>query len=168
MTPLDWLGCKTAKQTNKLDFLQYQNGLSDSKDPSRGTSNEYPQITFVWTKLENLNNFVYRGAMIPCLTFNTLLAYSADHKLMIFFSYFSQKTGFDISCKLSPLGTICMKCQSLFSVENKNFFPETGFELSCKLSPLVTICKKYQNLFSGKNKKNICISICRLLKPRVL
>ena len=31
---------------------------------------------------------------------------------MKYFSYFFQKTGFDISCKLS---TICMKCQNLFS-----------------------------------------------------
>ena len=30
------------------------------------------------------------------------------------------KTGFDISCKLSPMETICMKCQSLFSEESKN------------------------------------------------
>ena len=37
----------------------------------------------------------------------------------IFFSSFSQKTGFDIPCKLSPMETICMKCQNLFSVENK-------------------------------------------------
>ena len=36
------------------------------------------------------------------LTFNTLWAYSADNKLVIFF-LFSQKTGFDISCKLSSL-----------------------------------------------------------------
>ena len=36
-----------------------------------------------------------------------------------YFSYFSQKTGFDISCKLSPKETICMKCQTLFSGENK-------------------------------------------------
>ena len=33
----------------------------------------------------------------------------------IFFSYFSQKTRFDISCKLSPLETICMKCQGMLS-----------------------------------------------------
>ena len=32
------------------------------------------------------------------------------------FSYFSKKTGLDISCKLSPpMETICMKWQSLFS-----------------------------------------------------
>ena len=30
-----------------------------------------------------------------------------------------EKIGFDISCKLSPQETICMKYQSLFSVENK-------------------------------------------------
>ena len=28
-------------------------------------------------------------------------------------SYFSQKIGFDISCKLSPMETVCMQCQSL-------------------------------------------------------
>ena len=36
-----------------------------------------------------------------------------------YFSYFSQKTGFDISCKLSPEETICMKYQILFSGKNK-------------------------------------------------
>ena len=36
-----------------------------------------------------------------------------------YFSYSSQKTGFDISCKLSPLETICMKCQNMFFGENK-------------------------------------------------
>ena len=36
----------------------------------------------------------------------------------IFFSYFSQKKGFDISCRSSP-ETICMKCQCLISKKNK-------------------------------------------------
>ena len=36
-----------------------------------------------------------------------------------YFSYFSQKTGFEISCKLSPVETICMKCQTLFSGKSK-------------------------------------------------
>ena len=52
------------------------------------------------------------------LTFPTLWAISADDKLIIFFSYFSQKTGVGIPCKLSPLGTICMNCQNLFSGKN--------------------------------------------------
>ena len=46
------------------------------------------------------------------LSFTNLWANSADDKLMTFFSFFSQKIGFDISCKLSP---ICMKCQILYS-----------------------------------------------------
>ena len=36
---------------------------------------------------------------------------------MKYFSYFSQKIGIDISCKLSPF---CMKCQSFFSGKSKN------------------------------------------------
>ena len=39
--------------------------------------------------------------------------------LLIFFSYFSQKTGFVISIKLSLMETICMKCQNLFSENNE-------------------------------------------------
>ena len=37
----------------------------------------------------------------------------------IFFLFFPQKTGSDISCKLSPQETICMKCQILFFEKNK-------------------------------------------------
>ena len=33
--------------------------------------------------------------------------------------YFSQKLGFEGSCRLSPSETICMKCQCLFPVKNK-------------------------------------------------
>ena len=44
--------------------------------------------------------------------------FSADDILKYFF-YFSQKTGYDISCKLSPKETICMKCQILFFGKNK-------------------------------------------------
>ena len=36
------------------------------------------------------------------------------------FLIFPRKTGFDIACKLSPLETICMKCQNLFSGENRD------------------------------------------------
>ena len=39
--------------------------------------------------------------------------------MFFLFSYFSQETGVDISCKLSPMETICMKCQILFSWKNK-------------------------------------------------
>ena len=36
----------------------------------------------------------------------------------VFFSYFSQKTGFNISRKLSPMESICMKCLIILSGEN--------------------------------------------------
>ena len=39
-----------------------------------------------------------------------------------YFSYFSQKIRFDISCKLSPKETICMKCQFLFSQKIRIIF----------------------------------------------
>ena len=52
------------------------------------------------------------------LIFTALWANSADDKL-IFFIYFSLKTGFDISCKLSLMETMCMKCQNSFSGKNK-------------------------------------------------
>ena len=44
--------------------------------------------------------------------------FSADD-ILKYFSYFSQKTGYDISSKLSPKETICLKCQILFSGKNK-------------------------------------------------
>ena len=56
-----------------------------------------------------------------------LWANSATNKLMIFFLFFSQKIGFDISSKLSPKETICMKCQSLrkqYAWNVKAFFLE--------------------------------------------
>ena len=37
-----------------------------------------------------------------------------DIFLSFFLYFFFQKIGFDISCKLSPKETICMKCQSIF------------------------------------------------------
>ena len=42
------------------------------------------------------------------LIFTSLWANSADDKLMLFFFYFSQKTGFDISCKLCQWSRIIL------------------------------------------------------------
>ena len=48
-----------------------------------------------------------------------------------FFFYFSQLIGFDISCKLSPEETICMKCQNLFSQKNnKNIINMSSTEFA--------------------------------------
>ena len=51
------------------------------------------------------------------------------------FYLFSQKIGFEISCKLSPRETICMTCQSLFSGKNKKM-------LSTELTHIVVKLKQ--------------------------
>ena len=71
------------------------------------------------------NNLHFSVVLLQCvftklfsLTFSTSCANSADDELVNFFLY-SKKTSFVISCKLSPVGTICMKCQVPFSRKNK-------------------------------------------------
>ena len=51
---------------------------------------------FSFAGLVNKNSFVF---VVVVLTFTTVSAYSADDTLVIFFIFFPQKTGFDISCK---------------------------------------------------------------------
>ena len=87
----------------------------------------------------------FRAILASCLTFTTLWPNSADDKLMIFFLFFFQKTGFDMSCKLSPM--------------------KTGFDISYKLSLLETICMKSLILFSGKNDKVFQNVICWKVYP---
>ena len=53
-------------------------------------------------------------------------------KILKYFSYVSQKTGFNISCKLSPSETICMKYQILFSGKDKKTIPKF---VVCWISP---------------------------------
>ena len=53
--------------------------------------------------------------------------------ILKYFSYFSQTTGFGISCKLSPMETIRMKCQILFSGENKKNISLSSYELSLRV-----------------------------------
>ena len=50
------------------------------------------------------------------LTFTTIWTISADNKFLFFPP---RKRRFDISSKLSPMETICMKCQILFFGKNK-------------------------------------------------
>ena len=68
-----------------------------------------------------------------------LWADSADDKLIIFFLFFSQKIGFDISYKLSPWEIICMKCQILFSGKNKKNISEFCL---LKFSPTIVLLNK--------------------------
>ena len=54
------------------------------------------------------------------LTFTTLLANSADNKLMMF-CLLSPETGFSVSFRLSPLESFHMKYQYLLSGKRKKF-----------------------------------------------
>ena len=52
--------------------------------------------------------------------------------------------GFDISCKISPEETICMKCQSLFSGKNKiDFVCLWSAELTQRLAMVKWITEKF-------------------------
>ena len=62
------------------------------------------------------------------LTLTTLWANSADDKMMFFFSYFSMKTGFDISCKLSPL-VFRGKIGKNISLSSAEFFTQNAKHL---------------------------------------
>ena len=68
---------------------------------------------------------------------------------LLFLLFFSQKISFYISCKVSSLETICIKCQSLFSGKNKK---KNSINLS---SPeFVQIVVKV-NKYSGIYTKNV-------------
>ena len=54
--------------------------------------------------------------------------------MMIFFFNFSQKTGFDITCKLSPMETICMKCLNLFSGKHKKKYIKMSTEIFTQIA----------------------------------
>ena len=65
-------------------------------------------------------------ANVPIVLVQVLQITYQDHSFGKFsrqqidiFLIFFHKTGFDISCKLSPLETICMKCQILFCGKKK-------------------------------------------------
>ena len=73
----------------------------------RDASNEYPQCMFPWRNKKNIY-LLYLDLWHTGKIFSRWQIYGI-------FSYFSQKTWFDISCKLSPMETISMKCQILFS-----------------------------------------------------
>ena len=60
----------------------------------------------------------------------------------VFFLFFPAKKGFDISCKLSPYKTICIKYQSLFSGEKKKIrkiFQKSSDEIIFTQSAKITL-----------------------------
>ena len=61
------------------------------------------------------NHYTIKPSLHIMLLLALWVKISADLYLFLFYS---EKKGFDISCKLSPLETICMKRESLFSGKN--------------------------------------------------
>ena len=57
------------------------------------------------------------------------IEYMADD-ILKYFSYFSQETGLDISCKLALIETICMKCHICFGGNKKNIINLSFVELA--------------------------------------
>ena len=76
----------------------------------------------------------------PVLTFTTFWPYSAGNKLI-----FSQYIGFDISCKLSPKETTCMKYQSLFNTVDSRYLEFQGTLWNTSRYPYLDI-SNFQNL----------------------
>ena len=80
-----------------------------------------------------------------------------------YFSYFNQKIGFQISCKLSPKETVCMKSESLFyGISKKNIY-------KChllKFSPWMQSVKVSQYLLCCRYLSESCFLYCALLRRR--
>ena len=64
---------------------------------------------------------------------------SLNRRVFVMFSYFSPHTRLDISCKLSPMETVCIKYQSLSSGKNKKNIINL---LSAKLAQRVQVKAK--------------------------
>ena len=108
------------------------------------------------------------------LTFTNLSKF--NRQIDDIFFYFSQIIVFDISCKLSLQETICMKYQSLFSVENKKtiskchllqFFPSMLSFKHCHLHSQYWYYPKYWNILTIKAPRKPAsenvVCLCRLL-----
>ena len=93
---------------------------------------------------------------------------------------FSPEKGSDISCKLSPLETICMQCRNLFSEKNKEnisicrqlkILPRVlnvRFDLFFKYRDVIKICAQAHPTFCNPSVRksktgtglNFCYAIC--------
>ena len=95
------------------------------------------QVTLCAIKITGTAKYIFPHQDIDCkpnkitlinkehayLMLSTLGKIFSRPHLEIFFSYFSQKTGSVISCKLSPMQTICLQWQILFYGKNQKNIP---------------------------------------------
>ena len=92
---------KVAFATSHVTFTKYDNPLLQGVTISLMTSTDSISNQHLYQNTFNL--YHSRG-------------YFSRRETILFL--FSPRTGFDILCKLSPMVTICMKCQNLFSGDN--------------------------------------------------
>ena len=105
----------------------------------------------------------------PCrLTLSMLGKKNPADAILKQVSYFSQKIGFDISWKLSP---ICMKYQSLFSEKNEtsiiNLSSAEFAQIVVKVQLMVMSLQPVQ-MYSFSSISNIGFTFCLLLWQRTL
>ena len=91
-------------------------------DKDRRYIPRYVQLTLLSCKLEESIIYLKGFYIETALTLSTLNKFSADD-ILKYFSYFSLITGFNVSCKLFPLETVCMKPRILFSGEKRKILP---------------------------------------------
>ena len=83
------------------------------------------QQQYIWALLQILSK---RSSLFATWLQGTgynwcIFTYFSRLQICEFISIFSlEKKGFDISCKFSPLETICMKCRILFSEQIREYF----------------------------------------------
>ena len=75
---------------------------------------------------------------------------------MKYFPDFSQKIGFDISCKLSSKETVCIKRQSLFSRKSKKNINLSSAEFAHRVIKVNSNC----SLNLGGNLHEMSKSVC--------
>ena len=92
------------------------------------------QSLFGWKIRKQYHQFVTLGKLLSKAGMNYFFFFFFFFFFFLF-SYFSQKTGFDISCKLSPWETICMKYQSMFLDKKNQKKKITNLSLLVKFFP---------------------------------
>ena len=134
--------------------------------PRRGATNEYPQHMFssrnkkhiMWILplicsydmiVQIFRLFIIETPSILGKNFSRWLFWN----IFFFIFYFSQKTDFELSCKLSPMEEVCMKCQILFSGKKKTYINLSSAELVQRVIKVKITC-----VF-----KSFCVISVRLL-----
>ena len=106
-------------------------------------------VSVKWHSLFSMENKKYITNFSPAEFINEILLYYVIYYIYLPLNmlsekfsrrhfgivvFFSHKIGFDMSFRLSPKETICMKCQSLFSRKNKK---KNRQFVVCRISPIV-------------------------------